>query len=222
MKPRRSRENFTIALGISAIDVLCCSLVSSILLFLILTSPAKKNVALSSGGNEPTLIVSFAVTDDNPIVRVLVYPGDTPELLPVEFWAGNAAQVTRPPSSIKLGDVSSLYRDGGFAWWIPSEAAGSNRLPSTSGPSSSLVVRNPSSGNWKIKIGYAGYYEAKAIPRKTVVTVSATNFLSDCATTAEQKFELGMWATVIIADQQAGTPSDPCSLAKVLKISAAN
>jgi hypothetical protein len=218
MTAKSPRQNLMVALGISAIDVLCCALVSSILLFLILTAPTKKIDESVSGGSEPTIRIFVAVSSDVPdvpIIRVLVYPGSEADVLPVEFWASNMSQVARPTSAIKLGDVSSLYRDGGDAWWIPSQlpAKGEAQMPS-----SMLAVRKPKIGNWKIQLEYAAYNPSGSIPARVEVRVTAVNLSSSSCPRAEQKFDLRIWGSVLAADSMPNPPGGTCALSNVIKV----
>jgi hypothetical protein len=212
-----SRDNLVVALGISAIDVLTCALVSSIVLFLILAAPARTTLHGREGLPDDGLVVQFAIGTPGTAVRVLVFPGQAATVLPVEFWSNRPPTSRRPRGPDDLGVISSLYRNGGYAKWILSaEGSSSDRASQLTLPEATLVVNRPAAGKWRIKLAYSDFAEGQLAPESVDVSVVVTSIVRDCPSISKD-ITLRLGEPLSLGDDIG---QEVCSLAKALDVAA--
>src|SRR5258708_1241672 len=103
--------NMLIVLGISAIDVLCCALVCSLVLFLMLSQARSSGAAIRGTGNNKDLLIAFEVPvaagtakDDWPVLRVRVFeptpntPKGVGDGTPLLSWGHERAGILPKPT----------------------------------------------------------------------------------------------------------------------------
>jgi hypothetical protein len=151
----KRRVDIVFVLGISAVDVLCCALVSSLVLFLLFSgSNLPLQGALGSGSNtdlSAVLRIDDSLKFDNstrPLLRVRAFPpGSIPQRpSAAEFWTDSAPELTTRPS---LREIFSKTPGGGI-FWVPERGQVGGELARMC----ILHVSQPAVGLWDLEIGY--------------------------------------------------------------------
>jgi hypothetical protein len=136
-----------IALGISAIDVLCCALVGALVLFLILSVEARKHTTTSDSGENQDLvfIVSYTPsTDPRPVLRLRIYP---PRIPVASSSSVEAFSEYWTDSRDKRYESASMFRPAGGSLWSVAAASQTPQI-------SVLHIHRPAAGVWGFSVGY--------------------------------------------------------------------
>lgn len=155
----KAGPDMVVVLGISAIDVLCCALVCSLILFLMLSQARSSASPIQGKGTDKDLLMVFevpAVTGipsvDWPVLRVRAFaptPSPTTNGInssPLVFWSDESERVL--PNSTDLLPPSMVQPDGGQVLWT------SNALVGETQRISILQIHNPKPGYWGVEVGY--------------------------------------------------------------------
>jgi hypothetical protein len=142
-------QNPIVTLGISAIDVLCCSLVGGLVLFLIVSEQGTNRETLYEGGDNKDMVIMllYKTNPSQQTLRVRVAPPSDPsasgggESGPSEFWSDSQNAKREIPGMLQAG--------GGAFWFIPnSNEAGSDDNVAV------LHLRRPMTGQWTFSVAY--------------------------------------------------------------------
>jgi hypothetical protein len=212
------RSNLIIALGLSAIDVLSCALVSSIILFLLFSSPSKSKTPTAEATADVGLLIKIAIDQEEPIVRLRVYPPNPDDedrkSLPVEFWSDLNGQ-----SAKGLGEIRSLYESDGSAIWVPSSTS-ETKVVSVAGtsPEAALFVHRPKSGRWRLELGYMTSRSDLAAPHLPKFIDANVTIAASCLTKVRSRLELGVPRVIDDAEPPEDGKANSCSLNEALFI----
>jgi hypothetical protein len=142
-----------IVLGISAIDVLCCALVCSLVLFLMLSQARSTQGATRGKGTNRDLMISFSVPvspntppEDWPVIRVRVFEPtparpDSVAGTALLFWGDQRESITDARPLL-------VFPDHGEIVWT------SDDLPEAHERLSVLQLHNPRPGYARIELAY--------------------------------------------------------------------
>jgi hypothetical protein len=146
MSYQSNRQSMILPLGISAIDVLCCAMVASFVLFLVLSSqPVRERRAAANGKSSPSMKLRLTVFDPTTVLSLKLLPpqgGEEAVPVPVSLWTDEPvnARDTGPSPDRK----PALQKGGGWAWFV---------FPR--GGESLLVLERPLNGQWRADLSYA-------------------------------------------------------------------
>jgi hypothetical protein len=166
----------TIALGISAIDVLCCALVGGLVLFLILSVEGRNHKLAGRGGPNRDLVVMLLYDNWNPppVLRLRVTPGNSPSPGkraggPTEYWTDGD----------RRRDAGNMFLESGGASWsvVPDATEVGERM-------AILHLRRPVPGDWGLTVGYVesadGVANGPAIGIPVTIRVQSSSGSAEC------------------------------------------
>lgn len=167
-----------VVLGISAIDVLCCALVCSLVLFLML-SQASSGGAVRGKGRNKDLLIAFEVPaapgtakQDWPVLRVRVFeptagaPKGKGNGTPLLFW-GDDREVIVPNATTPLSPNLAFAGRGQVLWTSDDIEGVDTRL-------SVLQIHNPKPGYWGVEIAYVDSKAGLITPAKPDMAVKVS------------------------------------------------
>ena len=146
MSYQDNRQSMIPALRISAIDVLCCAMVASFVLFLVLSSqPVRRMRASGKGKAASTIHVQLSVNDPATIVSLNLIPpqgGGDAIRIPAALYTDQSAN---PAAARAAADTAAGILKGGGWNWVAFPDWGK----------ALLVLEKPVNGQWKADISYA-------------------------------------------------------------------
>src|ERR1039458_6760074 len=118
MSYQDNRQSVILPLGISAIDVLCCAMVASFVLFLVLSSqPARRMHASGKGKSASTIHVQLTVHDPATVVSLKLIPpeaGGDAVRIPAALYTD---QTINPAAALaEAGSSAGILKGGGWNW----------------------------------------------------------------------------------------------------------
>lgn len=193
------RVNMTVVLGISAIDVLCCALVSSLVLFLMFSS-VRRHEAIQRvvGANELALVLTLPPASDSsarPELRVRLTMEAAGEGEQVSFWTADDF-VDEPHNQ-----AGRMVQQGGGIQWYSAKAGepGEERV-------SIAMIHRPSAGRWSVALGYLDTSDGALAPADRDVQVNLS-ILGACE--SEVRFRLALGEERMI-DSRGGENAEGC------------
>lgn len=142
---QKGQQSILISLGISAIDVLCCAMIASFVLFLVLSSRARDQNRGTKGELARCMQIRIEEKESDPtaVLNLVLEPplSSGPAEIPSSLWTdeGSSGSEIQHWQAARPG----LQQDGHWKWLVFSP-----RL-------SMLILEKPVSGDWHASLGYA-------------------------------------------------------------------
>ncbi len=210
-------NNIVISLGISAIDVLCCALVCSLVLFLMLSTSGTASQASLEMGKNKDVIVQLQVEktpgieeDTRPVLRLRLRAAEDKGKVN-DFWTVDQHSPIVHTSQGELFWTSEVSEEG-------SDSDTSSELRSRS---SILQIHKPA-GEWLVELGYLETQEGLLGPAKQQVTVRVMVISASCSSETQITLKLGenLELSDALNSEQAAKVKhiNGCSLSQSLRV----